>query len=626
MGSDDAFMTTEAVARRYGKVGGFRPLVVGDAIRDYSIHNADPTFFPYSSQHELQELSRYPLWSRQLWALRTELGNRATFSRGTYFSDGRPWYEWHQLPKDFEAHPWTITFAFVATHNHFVLDRGGKVFNRSAPVIKLPAEATDDDHLELLGVLNSSVACFWLKQVSHNKGSTTDSSGARQTQLPWENFYEFTSTKLQEFPLPPGAATARARSLDELASLWRAQEPGSVLDDLLAGRTSNDQARINWESTLRFMVAEQEELDWDIYASYGLVDQEVLGQTKPEQLAPEERPFEILLAKSVIGGSVSNAWFSRHSRNMVTRVPMSWSSDRQALFERRISLIETDANIQLLEQPEYKRRWATPSWASLLTEALTSFVLDRLESPGLWSGAQGAAGTRSVAQLADRARSDQELREALRLLTGDESVNIQGAIAGVLKDEAVPAASVLRLKASGIPKFRRWQEVWDLQRAEDAGEGVTIPVPPKYAPDDFVKTAYWRARGKLDVPKERFISYPGASRGSDDSAVYGWAGWNHAEQARALSGLLIEMAGAGASTEQLMPLLAALLELEPWVIQWHSEADPSGIVPAAAITGLLENQLARLGKTRADARDWVPTPSSPRRKQSAASATSKDLS
>jgi hypothetical protein len=33
--------------------------------------------------------------------------------------------------------PLSIAFAFVATHNHFALDRGGKVFNRSAPVIKL---------------------------------------------------------------------------------------------------------------------------------------------------------------------------------------------------------------------------------------------------------------------------------------------------------------------------------------------------------------------------------------------------------------------------------------------------------------------------------------------------------
>ena len=74
--------------------------------------------------------------------------------------------------------PLSITFAFVATHNHFVLDRGGKVFKQSAPVIKLPEEATEEDHLRLLGVLNSSTACFWLKQVSHNKGSTAESGAA----------------------------------------------------------------------------------------------------------------------------------------------------------------------------------------------------------------------------------------------------------------------------------------------------------------------------------------------------------------------------------------------------------------------------------------------------------------
>ena len=61
--------------------------------------------------------------------------------------------------------PLSIAFAFVATHNHFVLDRGGKVFKQSAPVIKLPADATEDDHLALLGLLNSSTACFWMKQV-----------------------------------------------------------------------------------------------------------------------------------------------------------------------------------------------------------------------------------------------------------------------------------------------------------------------------------------------------------------------------------------------------------------------------------------------------------------------------
>lgn len=56
--------------------------------------------------------------------------------------------------------PLSIAFVFVATHNHFVLDRGGKVFKQSAPVIKLAAGAREAEHLGLLGLLNSSTACF----------------------------------------------------------------------------------------------------------------------------------------------------------------------------------------------------------------------------------------------------------------------------------------------------------------------------------------------------------------------------------------------------------------------------------------------------------------------------------
>ena len=78
-----------------------------------------------------------------------------------------------------------------------------------------------------------------------------------------------------------------------------------------------------------------------------------------------------------------------------------------------------------------------------------------------------------------------------------------------------------------------WERTWDLQRREDAGEDVgPIPVPPKYASADFLNSDLWRLRGKLDVPKERFVTYPHASRNGDPSLVVGWAGWDHLRQAR----------------------------------------------------------------------------------------------
>ena len=90
-------------------------------------------------------------------------------------------------------------------------------------------------------------------------------------------------------------------------------------------------------------------------------------------------------------------------------------------------------------------------------------------------------------------------------------------------------------RTPGCASARRGSSTWALQRREDAGEKVgPIPVPPKYAPADFRKTAYWQARGKLDVPKERFVAYPDAGRETDPTAAAG------------LGGLGSRAAGAGA--------------------------------------------------------------------------------
>ena len=74
-----------------------------------------------------------------------------------------------------------------------------------------------------------------------------------------------------------------------------------------------------------------------------------------------------------------------------------------------------------------------------------------------------------------------------------------------------------------------------------------IPVPPKYGRADFAKPSYWPLRGKLDVPKERFISYPGVGKENDPTPLVGWAGWNHLERAQALSSWYSAAVDAGRS-------------------------------------------------------------------------------
>ena len=209
MGSDDALTRPKHLTRRQLSPDSWRDLVLGDGVRDFQSLSHEQALFPYSDQHLLQPIDAQSPEGHELWPFRTELGNRATFAKRTYFDEGRPWFEWHQLPTDDLAHPWALVFAFVATHNHVVLDRGGKVFKQSAPVIKLPADATEDDYLDLLGVLNSSTACFWLKQVSHDKGNGGIGGGIADQE--WERFFEFTGTKLQEFPLPSVLPRERAR-------------------------------------------------------------------------------------------------------------------------------------------------------------------------------------------------------------------------------------------------------------------------------------------------------------------------------------------------------------------------------------------------------------------------------
>ena len=141
-----------------------------------------------------------------LWPYRTSLWSRAVFSGGTYRSAGRPWYEWHQLTTDRYCTQFSIVLAEVATHNHFVLDRGGNVFNQTAPIIKLSDTADEDQHLSLLAYLNSSTACMWLRQQCPPKGGSGVGRGIQDE--PWEQRKQFNSTNVGLLPLTsfPGAS------------------------------------------------------------------------------------------------------------------------------------------------------------------------------------------------------------------------------------------------------------------------------------------------------------------------------------------------------------------------------------------------------------------------------------
>ena len=147
---------------------------------------------------------------------------------------------------------------------------------------------------------------------------------------------------------------------------------------------------------------------------------------------------------------------------------------------------------------------------------------------------------------------------------------LDALVADLVAKESAPFLAALRYSETGMRKRADWETTWEKQRAEDAidedleagraqklaqisdmmsrradGESEAdhaarvraalddsfilemaskeiaaqaverkmqavgdIPVPPKYRTPDFLAMDIWRLRGALDVPKERFVSFP----------------------------------------------------------------------------------------------------------------------
>ena len=613
VGADEAFARSEKRAlSTTTSIDALKQLVRGENVRDWGLHSLGFTLYPYV----MGDSVRYDI-KDELWPWRSLLAARRTF-QGVMADAGRSWWEYMQHTASAYVTPLSITFSNVATHLHFVLDRGCHVFDAHAPVIKLPEGASEDDHLALLGVLNSSTACFWLKQVCHDKGIRGEGGGL--TSNDWERFFEFTGTKLQEFPLPERLPLELGRALDSMAQQLAAREPSAVSGATTPTRERLDEARDEQQHCLDRMIALQEELDWQVYGSYGL-----LSETEGSRLiSPDagaapviklgERAFEIVLARKIAADEADSEWFARHRSTPITEIPNRWPTWYRDMVQARIDIIEKRRDIALIERPECKRRWATQTWEKREAEALRTWLLDRCEQPDLWFALRDSIRqprALTVSQLADRFRDDTDMHSVAQLYARDHlgkpDLTLAQVLESVVADQHVPYLAALRYQDSGLRKRAQWERVWDQQREEDrTGQRLDIAVPPKYAQADFRKPSYWRQRGKLDVPKERFISYPSASPDSDPTVLLGWAGWDHKDQAQTLVNVINDRVDqAGWDTDKIEPLLAGLLEVMPWVRQWHGEYDADwGGIPAEEYQAYLDERRAKRGLTEDALRAW----------------------
>lgn len=657
---DDIFTLPRLAARRHGiSDTDLREMVEGDSIKDWLQFPCQVAVFPYDDKYAPlpEDLGRPSL--RYLWHAKTNLANNKMFAGKTKIECGLKWYEYGRLTTEKLRNPNSVVFAFVATHNHFAMSTGHKLFKNSAPVIKLSTDSSREKHLELVGLLNSSVAGFWIRLNAADKGM---SGGIVEEQF--ERFFMLNSTTLGKIPLTEQRPVSNSTLLDDCARCFSDSSPAVVLarksgpsqtsmsredSSGVSMRDALSRAQEQWHQIREQMIAGQENIDWECYKLYELIDVSLTECKSQFSAAPwfpiclGQRAFEIVLARRMAAGETQSTWFERHGSTPITELPAHWPEEYKHLVERRIELIENDPNIRLIEQPEYKRRWNTEPWESQLERALREWLLLRLETYFDFDGrmtdeADASVGAvplveiamYSVAQLADAARRDPQFMEVGELYRDDPAFDVQVLVEELLLAESVPHLPILRYKDSGLRKRAEWEKTWDLQRREDAGESVgTIPVPPKYTSADFISTGgarYWSLRGKLDVPKERWISFPHCE-GPDGTLVICWAGYDHLQQAQAISAYYVRVQTefGGSDDPRLIPLLASLIELLPWLKQWHNEpnANFDGLRMGDYFEGFVNEEARNLGKTLAEIKAWVPPKKVAKKKAASKSATKK---
>jgi hypothetical protein len=621
-GKNPAFVLANSSGHRHGFGEHTIDFVSGEDIRDFEILPQARVIFPYDKD-SAKPIDSFPASLKQhFWRMRTVLKSRIDFGQ-TIEERGLRWID-HSMffPARLLATS-TIAFAFKSTHNHFVIESEKRVFNQHAPAILL-----DDNYKSiaygLFAILNSSTAAFWEREVHRQV------SGAGEER--WEGRLERNATKYDDFPVANNLPVEKGELLAQLARRRSTLKPSRLLTSYSGRSEEIKKAAIEYESITRQLIALQEDIDWECYNYYGLATDAVrenglaCGENSCVRISVGERAFEIVLARKIAAGDLETNWFERHGSTPITELPAAWPESYKRLVQRRIEIIESNSDIRLIEQPEFKRRWNAESWESQLKQALRDWLILRLETFFDFDGRMSEIthtknaffplaeiAMYSVSQVADVARRDPQFMHVGELYRDDTAFDVHALVEELVHAESVPHLPILRYKESGLRKRFEWEKTWDLQRREDAGESIgKIPIPPEFGSVDFVgltNSRFWALRGKLDVPQERWISFPHCE-GPDGTPVICWAGYDYLQQAQAISAYYVRVQTefGGSDDPRLIPLLASLIELLPWIKQWHNEpnANFDGLRMGDYFEGFVNEEAHNLGKTLYEIKAWVP--------------------
>jgi hypothetical protein len=361
------------------------------------------------------------------------------------------------------------------------------------------------------------------------------------------------------------------------------------------------------------LVSLQEEMDWRVYGLFGLptVEAPSVDAVRVPAL-PNHRPFEVRLARDVATDVSASEWFRVHKRE----APKDVGGPLVDLYRQRLRLVDDPDHgqqLRLLETPENKRRWSPPDDTKAFSDAVRTWLLERIAKS---FRDQPQPELRTARQLALELGREPAVAAAHELLTEESGLDLVKLISDLIDREGVPFLAGYRYVETGMEKRASWEETWRLQRLEDDGKLKpeldrlklkAIPVPDKYGPKDFLRH-FWSLRGKLDVPKERFVTVPAGNTDEDTTPLVGWAGWNHLQVAQALSGLYQRRKSEdGWTKDRLVPLLAGIDERVPWLLQWHNEVDPAyGTKLGEFFRDFVAAEAHSLGVAVGDLRAWTP--------------------
>ncbi len=348
------------------------------------------------------------------------------------------------------------------------------------------------------------------------------------------------------------------------------------------------------------MVAWQEELDWTVYSAFklpGAGDPGPLNEIEP--VAPEHRPFAIRLARKADTGEATHYWFEAMETTPTTEVPGHYRSETQQRIRERLALIESNGELSLLESPEYKRKWEPIHFRIDLEEDAFEWLAHRVEK-----SLQERTKPITLSRIVGTIQDDDRFLALTAIYQNRRDFDLTRLITEILTAGTVPNHPHHIYTESGFAKRGAWEETWALQRREDAGKDIgEILVPPAYSQGsrgkskDFLRTEYWKLRGKLDVPKERFIAFTEVPGRTEGDTLYGWAGWTPLQRIRVLLALDEDLEDAGVPVADRVGVLDSA---------WRLLHDAAREDPKAA--GRLKAELQALvgpkGPSREMLEDW----------------------